>query len=268
MKKADLKTRLDDLYRLYNKPEFISPDPLECLYRYDRREDREIAGLVAALLAYGGVKQIVAGASRALATLGGSPARFVRERGPGEIRRALRGFRHRWTTGADVAAVLNGVAAALRLHGSLEESFIVGHREDEPDILPALSRWVGLLRREGGEAAGRDLLACPAMGSACKRLNLFLRWMVRCDEVDPGLWARMAPSKLIVPLDLHMHRIARGLGLTRRRQADLKAAIEITRAFAALCPEDPVRYDFALTRASMRADPALARMLSSPRGEG
>lgn len=262
MNHAELKRRLDTLYRHYSRPEFISPDPLECLYRYDRREDREVAGLVAALLAYGGVKQIVAGAGRALSALGDSPARFVRERGPDDIRRSLRGFRHRWTTGGDVAAVLRGVAAALRLHGSLENSFLVGYEEDEPDILPALSRWVGLLRREGGEAARRDLLACPAMGSACKRLNLFLRWMVRCDEVDPGLWPRVSPSKLIVPLDLHMHRIALGLDLTRRRQADLKAAIEVTRAFASLRPEDPVRYDFALTRASMRGDRDLARMMS------
>jgi uncharacterized protein (TIGR02757 family) len=108
--------------------------------------------------------------------------------------------------------------------------------------------------RVGGDDAQRDLLSCPRQGSACKRLNLFLRWMVRKDEVDPGLWSGVLASKLVVPLDLHMHRIGLAWGLTTRKLADLKSAIEITAAFRSISPDDPVRYDFALTRASMREE--------------
>lgn len=245
------REELEALYAACNRHALIPPDPLELLYRHEDPADREIAGLVAALLAYGGVKQIVASGADALARMGRSPARFVREASPAEMASAFRGFKHRWTRGRDVAALLAGVQGAIRRHGSLERSFVAGMGVDDETVLPALAAWVALLRRGGGRS-GRDLLSCPGKGSACKRLNLFLRWMVRKDEVDPGLWTRVPASKLVVPLDVHMHRIARALGLTRRKQADLKAALEVTEAFRAIRPEDPVRYDFVLTRAAMR----------------
>jgi uncharacterized protein (TIGR02757 family) len=249
--KADLRGTLESLYARYNRREFIAPDPLELLYRCDTPADREIAGLVAALLAYGGVKQIVASGADALERMGASPARFVRDSSPADMAAAFRGFKHRWTRGGDMAALLSGVRSAVRDHGSLERSFLAGLGERDETVLPALAAWVARLRGNGTKA-GRDLLSCPGKGSACKRLNLFLRWMVRRDDVDPGLWRGVPASKLIVPLDVHMHRIALCLGLTRRKQADLKAAMEVTEAFRRICPEDPVRYDFALTRAAMR----------------
>ena len=106
------------------------------------------------------------------------------------------------------------------------------------------------------------LLPSPSAGSACKRLNLFLRWMVRQDNVDPGGWDSVSPAKLIIPLDTHMHRIGRRLGLTPRRQADLRTAIEITEGFRGICPSDPVRYDFALTRLGIRRDEGVEDFLS------
>jgi uncharacterized protein (TIGR02757 family) len=245
------RAKLEALYRRYNRREYICPDPLEVLYRYRDTEDRVIAGLVAALLAYGGVKQIVASAGDAVDRMEPSPHRFLSGSSSVDLRAAFRNFKHRWTRGDDVAALLAGVKGAIAEYGSLERSFLRGLRPEHETVLPALAAWVELLRRAGGSAR-RDLLSCPRAGSACKRLNLFLRWMARCDDVDPGLWKSVPASKLIVPMDLHMHRIALGWGLTRRKQADLKTALEVTAAFRAIAPDDPVKYDFALTRASMR----------------
>ena len=247
------KAHLDRLYRKYNHAQFIKPDPLEILYRYEEPRDREIAGLIAALLAYGGVKQIVSGASNAVGRMGKSPCRFVIKSSRSELQNAFRGFRHRWTRGSDLVALLCGVRSAILDYGSLEESFLAGLRGEDETILPALSAWVALLRSASSKSSC-DLLSCPRRGSACKRLNLFLRWMARHDEVDPGLWTRVPASKLIVPLDLHMHRIAKAWEFTRRKNADLKTALEVTTAFREISPADPVKYDFALTRASMRGD--------------
>jgi len=250
---ADRKTELDRLYARYNRREFICPDPLELLYRYSGPGDREIAGLLGALLAYGGVRQIVNSAADALARMGKRPGAFLRKSSSKDLQQAFAGFKHRWTTGPDIAALLSGVKRAIDRFGSLEAGFLAGFHPGDETILPALSTWVRLLRGGAGEAH-RDLLSCPRQGSACKRLNLFLRWMARKDEVDPGLWPHVPASKLVVPLDLHMHRIALGWGLTKRQSPDLKAALEMTAAFRAISPDDPVRYDFALTRASMRGE--------------
>jgi uncharacterized protein (TIGR02757 family) len=246
-------TQLERLYSRYNRREFISPDPLELIYRYSDRDDREIAGLLAALLAYGGVRQIVNSAADALARMGSRPRAFLDKSTFKDIQAAFKGFRHRWTAGPDIAALLAGVRAAIDRFGSLETSFLAGFLPEHETVLPALATWVQVLRSGGrGSGARRDLLSCPRQGSACKRLNLFLRWMVRKDDVDPGLWSRVPASKLVIPLDLHMHRIGLAWGLTNRKSADLKAALEMTAAFRAVAPNDPVRYDFSLTRASMR----------------
>ena len=251
--RAEWAAALERLYRRYNHRRFIPPDPLELLYRYSDARDREVAGLLAALLAYGGVRQIVASADKALARMEHCPRAFLEGSRVGDIQAAFKGFRHRWTTGADVAALLAGAKAAIRRHGSLEKSFIAGLRPEHETVIPALAAWVKLLRRGAGRSR-RDLLSCPRQGSACKRLNLFLRWMARKDDVDPGLWPRVPASKLVIPLDLHMHRIGLAWGLTERKSADLKAALEMTAAFRTISPDDPVRYDFALTRAAMRGE--------------
>lgn len=241
---------LEDAYRRYHRPECIRPDPLEVVRRYADPRDQEIAGLVAALLAYGGVKAIVRSASAALERLGPSPARTLRQADSRGWARRLRGFRHRWTTETEIVGLLKGARVLLRRHGSLRNAFRAGYRPEEETLLPALQRWTDALCAAGG-AACRKLVPDPVRGSACKRLLLYLRWMIRRDEVDPGAWRGLSPSKLVVPLDVHMHRAARRLGLTRRRSADLRTALEVTAAFRRLCPEDPARWDFALTRAEM-----------------
>jgi uncharacterized protein (TIGR02757 family) len=252
----ELKKALEAHYRAYNKRRYVHPDPLEFLYGAADPVDQEVVGLVAACLAYGRVGQILASVGRVLGVMasgslrGANPRAFL-ERTPAEgISRMFEGFSHRFTTGRELAALLTGVKRALADHGSLEELFAAGSDPGDETVLPGLARFVGELRSYAGSVLP-SLLPSPADGSACKRLNLFLRWMVRRDAVDPGPWTSVAPTKLVVPLDTHMFRISRSLGLTARKQADLKSALEITRGFREIRPDDPVRYDFSLTRLAL-----------------
>ncbi|MGA2377973.1 MAG: TIGR02757 family protein [Spirochaetia bacterium] len=251
---TDVKAGLASLYRRYNRREFVHPDPLELVYDYAAPEDQEIAGLVSACLAYGRVAQILASVARVLEVMGsagtrGSPHAFLGRATDRELRDLFRSFKHRFTPGAEIAALLIGVKRTIVGHSSLEALFAAGMKRGDDTVLPALALFVERLRiSAGGPRACPTLLSSPADGSACKRLNLYLRWMVRRDKVDPGPWHKVARSKLVVPLDTHMFRIARALGLTHRRQANLRTAVEITQAFARHSPRDPVRYDFCLTR--------------------
>ena len=270
----DVKAGLVSLYRRYNRREFVHPDPLELVYNYTTTEDQEIAGLLCACLAYGRVTQILASVSRVLGLMGsgsapGSPRAFLGRMADRDIRELLRSFKHRFTTGSEVAALLIGVKRTIVEHGSLEALFADGMKKSHDTVLPALELFVERLRGSaGGPTTCRTLLSSPADGSACKRLNLYLRWMVRRDLVDPGPWHRVPRAKLVVPLDTHMFRIARALGMTRRRQSNLATAVEITQAFARHSPRDPVRYDFCLTRLGINPlldGPALLRPLLQDR---
>jgi len=251
---------LEGLRARWNRREFVHPDPIEFLYNYDDARDREVAGLIAASLAYGRVKSILQSVGRVLERMG-EPARFLRETPDGSIARTFAGFRHRVTSGETLALLLVGVKRVSARFGSLEACFRDGLGGEDETVLPALTRFVDELTAAAG-ACPVHLVSSPACGSACKRLHLYLRWMVRRDEVDPGGWTGVGPAKLVVPLDVHMHRIGRALGFTRRAQADGRAALEVTAAFRAIAPEDPVRYDFALTRLGIRADGNLAGFLA------
>ena len=246
------KTALDDLYRTYNRRCFVRPDPLQFLYAYPALRDREIAGLVASSLAYGRVSQILRSVSIALGVMGPSPFDFLMHASLSTLRAAFRGFRHRFSTGEDLASMLWAARHVIQHHGSLENAFVAGLRPEHETVLPALTAFVRALFSSGAGAG--FLLPQPEKGSACKRWHLYLRWMVRKDEVDPGGWNRVSPSRLIVPLDTHMHRMGLRLGGTARKQADARAALELTRAFLCIAPEDPVRYDFSLTRLGIRSD--------------
>ena len=248
---------LEKLYGKLNRREFVHPDPLELLYLYDDPDDREVVGLIASTLAYGRVKQILKSAGNALDRMGPHPAEFVRNSSPDSLRRAFAGFRHRFTTGDDLCWMLDGVRVAVDKHGTLGGFFGTLLRPRDETVLPALTSFVGAIADASCVASGVEgscPLPDPELGSACKRLHLFLRWMVRSDEVDPGGWDAVPASKLIVPLDTHMHRLSLALGLTDRRQANGRTALEVTSAFREFSPDDPVKYDFALTRLGIRDD--------------
>lgn len=238
----------------------MHPDPLEFLYRYDDIADREIVGLVASSLAYGGVKQILKSVSMVLEVLGRRPGRSLQETSPGAVKGALAGFKHRFTTGEDMAGLLAGAGRAIAKHGSLNDCFLAG-MEAEPTVLEAMHRFAGEVTGLGG-CSPDFLLPSTAKGSACKRLNLYLRWMVRADAVDPGGWRGVSPAALIVPLDTHMYKTGLALGFTRRKSADIRTALEVTEGFRLIAPDDPVKYDFALTRLGIREESSLAEFLA------
>jgi uncharacterized protein (TIGR02757 family) len=248
---AFCKESLEKLYTFYNCREFIHPDPLEFVLQYHDPLDREVVGMVASSLAYGRVHQILRSVSDVLCRMGESPSQFIMDSSLGRIQRVLKDFRHRFTDGDQLAALLYGMKGAIKRYGSLQSCFTSNRKHNDDTILHALMAFVHELNAEAS-AEMKMLLPSPRRGSACKRLNLFLRWMVRSDDVDPGGWSGVGPHQLIVPLDTHMHRIGLDVGLTHRKQADMRTALEITHAFRAIAPEDPVRYDFALTRLGIR----------------
>ncbi|OGP83549.1 MAG: TIGR02757 family protein [Deltaproteobacteria bacterium RBG_13_65_10] len=247
-----LKERLDALVRTFDR-RFLSPDPLERVLAFGNADDREIGGLFAASLAYGNAKAILASLDDLFARMGGRPAAFVRGFCRARDARVLASFRHRWTAGKDVAHLCAILSAALAEHGSLGKLFARFAASGEPTVREPLIRFVhALLAYAPGlprDAGVRHLLSSPEDGSACKRMNLYLRWMVRGgDGIDCGLWRDIPASALVIPLDTHVARISGFLGLTRRRTRDWKMAEEITAGLRRLDPTDPVKYDFAICR--------------------
>ena len=236
---------LERVYRKYNRSEFVHPDPLEFLYRFDRIEDRELVGLRASGLAYGRVRSILTSIDRVLDILGSEPSAFVADTGSSRLTMLLTDFQHRFTSGSELAALLSAASSLQHEYGLLGN--VVTELCSAATPREGLSEFVSLLLGRA-DIETCTLLPRPALGSACKRLHLYMRWMVRKDEVDPGGWEGMSPADLIVPLDVHMFRAGHSLGFTRRRSADARAAMEITNGFRQLCPNDPVKYDFALTR--------------------
>lgn len=244
------KKQLETLYGKYNKYNLISPDPLQFVHLYKRDEDREIVSLIAACFAYGNVKQIIKTVDKILAILGPRPKDFLLTADKTALNKAFAGFKYRFTTQEELVAFLLAIQAVLKKYDTLENLFTEQY-EKSKDYVTALRAFAAEIRRHGKVDT---LIPNPAKGSALKRLNLCLRWCIRKDEVDPGCWSKIPSSCLIVPLDVHMHRVAKMLGLTKRNQADMKTAQEISQAFAVFCPQDPIRYDFCLTRFGIRDD--------------
>lgn len=243
---------LEAIYRQYHQRAYVRPDPLEFLYAWEDLKEREIVGLVAACLAYGRVAQILKSTAAVLEKMGPSPHRFITRSTLKAMLQTFSGFRHRFASGDQLAALLYGAGRVVRQFGSLENCLAAGLTPDRENLLPALAHLFDQLTR--GRNSPGHLLPDPGKTSACKRLHLYLRWMVREDRVDPGGWRCVAPSELMVPLDTHMHNIGRRLGFTQRGQADRHTTLEVTAGFKAICTEDPVRYDFSLTRLGIRSE--------------
>jgi len=265
-----LKERLDVLAATFDIST-IEPDPLQLVLRFTDPLDQEVAGLLAAAFAYGRADIIVANIGAVLAKMTPSPYRYLASFDRREATRRFAGFAHRFHKTPDLVALLARLSRAIRQHGSLGALFETCYDTNDADIGPSLARFVRSIgtpasppagpaasRRRGGRrdaarpaaetAAFRFLLTSPDDGSACKRMNLFLRWMVRRTPPDLGLWTFVDPSKLLMPVDTHVHRIATFLGLNDRATADWKAARALTDRLARFDPADPVRYDFALCR--------------------
>jgi len=247
----NLKPLFETLYERLNRRSLVHPDPLEFLYRYPQVRDREVVALLASCLAYGNVKQILRSISWVLERLQ-HPGEFIRSASLKAVRTRLRGFRHRFSTDEELSALLWAAGRVVEKYGSLGEC-LLRHWRPSQDILSALEGFVQEFYAHGEPSS---LLPRPWRGGACKRLHLMLRWMVRKDAVDPGGWKGISPSALLVPLDTHMHRLALAMGFTRRRSANRRTVLEVTQAFRLINPQDPVKYDFALTRLGISPEQA------------
>jgi uncharacterized protein (TIGR02757 family) len=253
------RERLEILYRTFDHLDSAT-DPVHIVRRYPAGADREIVGFCAAALAFGRVASVLQSIESLLEVMGPAPAAFVRDFKPVRDSARIEPLVHRWIRGRDLVALLLILQRMLRESGSIEAFFAAGDDPASADVSAALDTFCRRaletdLRPAYGKLPRRPgvcyFFPRPSAGSACKRLNLFLRWMVRRDAIDLGVWTQVSPARLIVPLDTHVIRLGRCLRLTRYASPGWKMAAEITASLRALDPGDPVRYDFALCHVGM-----------------
>ena len=269
MQISRLKPVLDRLYADFNYPDSAT-DPIQIVRRFSRPDDREVVGFIAASLAFGRVASVLQSIERVLSVTGARPAAFVRAFEPRRHGAALAPIVHRWIRGRDLIALVWLLRQMLDRSGSIERFFLEGDDPGTIDVAAAIdsfsSRALALdLAAAYGRVPGRPGVAYffprSSAGSACKRLNLFLRWMVRHDALDLGVWNGVNPARLVVPLDTHVIRVGRCLGLTRYASPGWRMASDITASLRRLDPVDPVKYDFSLCHIGMmnagRSDRAL-----------
>jgi uncharacterized protein (TIGR02757 family) len=255
-----LAERLDTIYRTFDHVD-SALDPVHIVRRYASREDREVVGFCAAALAFGRVASVLQSVEALLAVMGPRPAGFVRAFDPVAHGPALAPLVHRWIRGRDLVALVIVLQRMLREHGSIEGFFLAGDDPTSPDIRVALDSFstralatdltAAYGRRRPARAGVAYFFPRPSAGSACKRLNLFLRWMVRKDAIDMAVWTKLAPSRLVVPLDTHVIRLGRCLRLTRYTSPGWKMAAEITASLREMDAVDPVRFDFSICHVGM-----------------
>lgn len=250
----EVKRLLDKFYNEYNFKEKILHDPIELPHRYKRLEDVEAAGFIASCFAYGRVDLFKPIIEKILSMMGCSPYDFLREF-KAKQERLLQGIKYRFNENRDIICLLYISGELLRRHKRIESVFKDFYKKDNADIGNALTGFIDyILGIDTSEVYGSNIrpngliqfFPSPMRGSACKRMNLFLRWMIRDKDIDFGIWKGIPKNKLIIPLDTHIARISKCLGFTKRSSRDWKMAVEITDAFKKLDPEDPVKYDFAM----------------------
>ncbi|MBI4843728.1 MAG: TIGR02757 family protein [Nitrospirae bacterium] len=250
-----LKKRLDILYRDFDFENRLRHDPIEFPHRYSKPEDIEIAGFIASSFAYGKVGLFKPVIKTILQPSGKHPASFIINFDLKRDKKYLKGIKYRFSTENDVLCFIHMLSNALKRLGSLKNLFYNHYSPEHEDVKEGLRGFTDyFLSLETSEVYGRNikphglahLFPSPQKGGACKRLNLFLRWMVRRKDIDLGIWNKIPPSKLVIPLDTHIARISKCLGLTARASSDWKTAKEITESLKKFDPEDPLKYDFAL----------------------
>ena len=243
-----LKEYLDGLVLRFNQPAFIPADPISIPRQFSRKEDIEIAGLLVALLAWGQRKTILQKMQELLQRMDRAPFDFILQHQDKDLKK-LEGFVHRTFNDTDLLYMVSFLKQVYQNHGSLEKVFFPNEHPEKDAVFQGLIRFRSRFMESPDfpHRTGKHV-SSPAKGSACKRLNMFLRWMVRKDEagVDFGIWNAIKPAQLICPCDVHVERQARRLGLVSRPKADWQLAEELTENLRQLNPADPVRYDFAL----------------------
>lgn len=257
MNKTDIKTVLDSLYENRSATQ-LAHDPLSFCHRFSDPADQEVAGLIASSFAYGNVNIILRTLERVFEKIGESPRKYVEQFDPAAGLKTFSGFKHRFNDSRDLCALLLALRLMIEESGSVNDWYLRGHdlnSQDVTDSLDSFSRSVRALDFSPvygshdipGDAYFPFFFPAPSSGSACKRLCMFLRWVVRpADGVDLGIWHGIKPSQLVIPVDTHIQRICRYLGFTARKNGDWRMACEITSALRKLDGNDPVKYDFSI----------------------
>ncbi len=246
---SDLKAFLEAAYQQYNQPDFIQDDPISIPHRFTQKQDIEIMGFWAAVLAWGNRRTIINKCQELIECMDNAPYDFICHHQASDLKRFL-GFKHRTFNATDTLYFLHFFRQHYQKFDSLEDAFCLSFQaEKETSTEKALVHFHDyFFSLEEYPERTRKHIATPARNSACKRLNMFLRWMVRKDaqKVDFGIWHNIKPAQLICPCDVHVERVARILGLVARKQTDWKMALELTQNLRKFDKEDPVKYDFAL----------------------
>lgn len=260
---ARLGAPLQRLYREFDWSARIERDAIQFPLRYPDPADRELVALLTACLAYGRVDLFAPWVDWVLTRMGPSPHRFILVFDPQKDGKRFEGFHYRFNRPRDLAAFCLASQRLLLQHGSLRACFLSGYSPTDQDVGPALERFarsyltqdLSAVFPRGRLSRGyRHLFPLPSTGGPCKRLHLFLRWMVRREPPDFGLWREVSPAKLLIPVDTHVENMSRAIGLTRLKSRTWRMALEITRRLRRLDPEDPVKYDFALCHKRMSGD--------------
>ena len=259
LRTGELGPALDRLYASFNHPDSAT-DPIQIVRRFERPDDREVVGFCAAALAFGRVTSVLQSIERMVAVMGDRPGEYVRRFDPVREAAKFKPIVHRWIRGADLVALVWLLKQMMDRAQTIEGFFLEGHDARSEDVGPSLDSFSRrALALDLTSAYGRVpkragvcyFFPRPSAGSACKRLNLFLRWMVRRDGLDLGVWTRVSPSALVVPLDTHVIRVGQCLRLTRYTSPGWRMAQEITRSLRRLDSNDPVKYDFSLCHLGM-----------------
>lgn len=257
---------MDQLVLRYERSEFIATDPIAIPHGFDDPADQEIIGFYSALLAWGQRRTILSKLEELCERMDYRPHRFVRRYAEDGGRERLDGFVHRTFQPIDAHWMTRLLSLALRRFGTLNAAFASFLPDDAEDVGPAIDGFSRLLPTldEGVPSRLRKHLARPSGGSSCKRIAMYLRWMVRNGPVDLGIWTGISPSQLVLPLDVHSRRGAEQFGALTRKSNDWKAVIEVTSFCRGLCPEDPARYDFAFYGPGAFGDEVSTASLISP----
>lgn len=252
----NLKQKLEYHYKAFDRTK-LEPDPLQFLHKFKNEEDIEVIGLIASIFAYGNVKQIENTLNKLLKTFNGKPYSFIKDFNDKDFGK-LAGIKHRFYSEKDVKKLFIILSKEIKNYKSIKQIFIQGYNISDENVKNGISNFsnhfINSFIETFGEVSDgiKFMFPLPEKGSACKRMNLFLRWMIRKDELDFGLWKEIPASKLVIPVDTHIARVSRQLNLTKRKNADWKMAEEITSKLKRFNPEDPIKYDFAICHIGIR----------------
>lgn len=246
--KNELRDFLESKVLQYNRPSFISTDPVSVPHRFSKKQDIEIAGLFAAVFAWGNRTTIIRKSVELMQAMDNAPHDFCLHHRPGDLKKLL-DFKHRTFNATDLFYFIRFLQSHYRENPSLESAFLPVEAGKKNRMKNGLSAfYTRFFSLEDAPGRTQKHIATPQKNAACKRLNMYLRWMVRQDKcgVDLGLWKKISPADLICPVDLHVARVARRFGLITRKQTDWTTAVELTAALSEMDKKDPVKFDFAL----------------------